>query len=168
VPNDAAHPAADLVQASDGDFLVARFFKRVRQVGVPARFQDNGNFYGTIPVFESQDGYALSVGTSCCGALIHSFGIGDGINPIGALVQGPNGNLYGATTAGGTGGKGTIFEISTDGSVYKVLHDFGDGTVPNDGAIPNGGLILGQDGNLYGTTYEGGSAGLGTIFRITP
>jgi uncharacterized repeat protein (TIGR03803 family) len=129
---------------------------------------NNGNLYGTIPVFESHDGFLLSLGTSCCGALFHTFTGPDGINPVGALVQGPNGNLYGATTGGGAAFGGTIFEISTDGSVFKTIHSFGDGSVPNDGTSPNGSLILGQDGNLYGTTYYGGSAGLGTIFKITP
>jgi uncharacterized repeat protein (TIGR03803 family) len=128
----------------------------------------DGNLYGTIPIFESHEGFLLRVGTSCCGSLFHSFGLFDGINPIGALVQGPNGHLYGTATVGGSGGKGTLFESSTDGSYFKVVHNFGDGTVPNDGASPNGSLILGTDGNLYGTTYNGGSAGLGTIFRFTP
>ena len=128
----------------------------------------DGNLYGTIPIFESHEGFLLRVGTSCCGSLFHSFGLFDGANPIGALVQGPNGHLYGTATVGGSGGKGTLFESSTDGSYFKVVHNFGDGTVPNDGASPNGSLILGTDGNLYGTTYNGGSAGLGTIFRFTP
>jgi uncharacterized repeat protein (TIGR03803 family) len=79
----------------------------------------------------------------------------------GSVFRGPNGNLYGVTNI-------TIFEISTDGSFFKALHIFGDGSVPHDGSSPNGGLVLGQDGNLYGTTYSGGSAGLGTIFRISP
>jgi uncharacterized repeat protein (TIGR03803 family) len=122
----------------------------------------DGNLYGTIPLFEHYDGSVFRVGTSCCFDTIYTFTLADfGTNPVGALVQGPNGNLYGVTN-------GTIFEVSTDGSFFKVLHIFGDGSVPNDGISPNGGLILGQDGNLYGTTYYGGSAGLGTIFRITP
>jgi uncharacterized repeat protein (TIGR03803 family) len=122
----------------------------------------DGNLYGTIPTFEHYDGSVFRVGTSCCFITIHTFTFTDfGTNPVGALVQGPNGNLYRVTN-------GTIFEVSTDGSFFKVLHIFGDGSVPHDGSIPNGGLVLGQDGNLYGTTYSGGSAGLGTIFRITP
>jgi uncharacterized repeat protein (TIGR03803 family) len=138
------------------------------QTQAPLVQASDGNLYETIPINGSHDGSIFRVGTSCCGVTVHSFSGADGINPVGALVQGSNGNLYGATTVGGTAGKGIIFEISTDGSVYKVLHSFGDGTVPNDGATPNGDLILGQDGNLYGTTYNGGSAGLGTVFRITP
>jgi uncharacterized repeat protein (TIGR03803 family) len=122
----------------------------------------DGNLYGTIPFFEHYDGSVFRVGTSCCFDPIYTFTLADiGTNPVGALVQGPNGNLYGVTN-------GTIFEVSTDGSFFKVLHIFGDGSVPHDGSSPNGGLVLGQDGNLYGTTYSGGSAGLGTIFRIIP
>jgi uncharacterized repeat protein (TIGR03803 family) len=100
--------------------------------------------------------------------VLHSFGQGsDGKDPRG-IVEGPNGNLYGATFLGGTGGQGTIFEVSTDGSSYTVLHNFADGTVPNDGEQPEGTLIVGADNNLYGTTLGGGSAGKGTVFKISP
>lgn len=51
---------------------------------------------------------------------------------------------------------------------YTVLHNFGDGTVPNDGASPGSGLTLGNDGNFYGTTSTGGSAGEGTVYKVTP
>jgi uncharacterized repeat protein (TIGR03803 family) len=182
-------PGATLVQANDGNFYGSTLQSPLGQLGTIFRLtpqgqlttiyfpfpQTNapliqatdGNLYTTIPAFNSSDGNVLRVGTSCCGAIIHSFGLPDGINPVGNLVQGPDGNLYGVTTAGGTAGKGTIFEISTDGSVFNVVHNFGDGTVSNDGSMANGGLILGEDGNLYGTTYSGGSAGLGTAFKFT-
>ena len=187
--NDAWMPGATLVQANDGNFYGSTLQSPLGQIGTIFRLTpegqfttvwtlfpqtqapliqaSDGNLYTTIPAFNSSDGSILRVGTSCCGAIIHSFGLLDGANPIGALVQGPDGNLYGATTAGGTAGEGTIFEISTDGSVFDVVHNFGDGSVPNDGSTPNGGLILGKDGNLYGTTYNGGSAGLGTVFKFT-
>jgi uncharacterized repeat protein (TIGR03803 family) len=84
------------------------------------------------------------------------------------VTQGPNGNLYGLTSDDGTAGKGTIFEVFIDSFSFKVLHNFGDGTVENDGAYPVGTLVLGSDNNFYGTTSEGGSAGLGTVFRISP
>jgi uncharacterized repeat protein (TIGR03803 family) len=92
-------------------------------------------------------------------------------NPYGVtsgVIQGPNGNLYGLIHSGGTAGKGFVFELSTDGSFFNVLHNFGDGTVQNDGEYPVGTLVVGSDNNLYGTTFEGGSAGLGTVFRISP
>ena len=186
---DYWRPGAALVLANDGNFYgstmqwgsfsggIFRLTPQGQLTGIWSLFPptqapliqtSDGNFYTTIPLYEHYLGYILKVGTSCCGALLHPFGLYDGVNPVGALVQGPNGHLYGAATAGGTAGGGTIFEISTDGSFFKVLHNFGDGSVPHDGASPNGGLVLGRDGNLYGTTYQGGSAGLGTIFKIAP
>jgi uncharacterized repeat protein (TIGR03803 family) len=84
------------------------------------------------------------------------------------VIQGPNGNLYGLTYSDGTAGKGTVFELAADGSSFNVLHNFGDGTVQNDGEYPVGTLVVSSDNNLYGTTALGGSAGLGTVFRISP
>ena len=89
----------------------------------------------------------------------------DGRVPNG-LVQGPNGNLYGTTQLGGTAGNGVVFEISTDGSLFTVLHNFGDGTITHDGKNPVGSLLVDPDNFLYGTTYEGG-VGLGTVFKIS-
>src|SRR5258707_460967 len=91
----------------------------------------------------------------------------DGDHPNG-LVQGPNGNLYGTTDYGGTAGNGVVFEISTDGSLFTVLHNFGDGNITHDGKNPVGSLVVGPDNFLYGTTYEGGIGGLGTVFKISP
>jgi uncharacterized repeat protein (TIGR03803 family) len=100
--------------------------------------------------------------------ILHTFGQGsDGTFPWGTVVQGPNGNLYGTTSLGGTAGQGVLFEISTDGTSYTILHNFGDGSVANDGNSPTGTLIVGHDKNLYGTTQSGGSAGLGTVFKFT-
>jgi len=75
--------------------------------------------------------------------------------------------LYGMTQAGGTGssqGLGVIFKIKPDGTEYSKLLDF-DGTLT--GSHPNGSFI--SDGTyLYGTTYDGGAPGIGTIFKIMP
>ena len=71
--------------------------------------------------------------------ILHTFGQGTDDRGIsGAVVQGPNGHLYGMTPGGGTAGKETIFEMSTDGSSYTVLHNFSDGTLPQDGNRPVG------------------------------
>jgi uncharacterized repeat protein (TIGR03803 family) len=84
-----------------------------------------------------------------------------------SLVQGKDGNLYGTTTYGGPGGAdgyGTVF-IMTPAGVLTTIYSFGN---TPDGANPEAGLILGTDGNFYGTTSEGGANGLGTVFKITP
>jgi hypothetical protein len=110
----------------------------------------------------------------------------DGYVATGNLVFDRAGNLYGATLFGGGQGTtcdslyggncGTVFELSppkTEGSPWTevVLHSFSGGT---DGAVPNGGLVVGPDNGIYGTTFYGGNAscaglegtGCGTVFRL--
>ena len=94
-----------------------------------------------------------------------------GGGPNGALIQGNNGNFYG-TDIGGGNGAGTIYEVTPEGAV-SVLYTFCSKTDCTDGSTPYGALIIGSDGNLYGTTYAGGAnttacnAGCGTVFKIT-
>jgi len=90
------------------------------------------------------------------------------------LAEGTDGNFYGVALYGGVNGSGTIFKI-TPGGVFSVLYAFsadGDEDLSTshnaDGAAPGAGLVLGQDGNFYGTTQFGGAYGVGTIFKITP
>lgn len=121
-----------------------------------------GNFYGASGqiIFKMTP---QSVVTT-----LHTFGQGtDGSYPTG-VVLGPTGNLYGSTTSGGTASYGTLFELSTDGSSFNILHNFSDGSVPNDGQQPYGIPAVGPDNNLYGTTAYGGSAGFGTIYSFSP
>jgi uncharacterized repeat protein (TIGR03803 family) len=93
-----------------------------------------------------------------------------GSRPSGKLVQAPDGNFYGTTEWGGdntTGcyaGCGTVFQMTQNGTV-TLLHKFENSHL-GDGAGPEGGLVLGTDGNLYGVTSQGGF-GYGTIYQIT-
>ncbi len=85
----------------------------------------------------------------------------DGVYPSAGLILSGN-TLYGTAAYGGSSGWGTVFKLNTDGSGFTNLHSFTNGS---DGAIPEAGLIL--SGNaLYGTTYEGGSSGNGTVFSV--
>ena len=86
----------------------------------------------------------------------------EGSLPQGSLLQAADGNFYGTTSSGGSGGQGTVFRITPTGEL-TVLHSF----VTTDGASPDAGLVQGADGNFYGTTSGGGS-GIGTVFQITP
>jgi uncharacterized repeat protein (TIGR03803 family) len=101
--------------------------------------------------------------------VLHNFGNGtDGDYLYGGLISNAAGNLYGTTYQGGTFGHGTVFELTPaagGGWTEQVLHSFGNGT---DGAYLYGGLILDAAGNLYGTTYVGGTYGHGTVFELTP
>jgi uncharacterized repeat protein (TIGR03803 family) len=96
--------------------------------------------------------------------VIYSFtGGADGGNPLAGFIIGPQGELYGTTSVGGKHGAGTVFKISQSGA-EQVLYSFTGGA---DGANPNSSLIFDAAGNLYGTTYSGGSAGAGAVFKVT-
>jgi uncharacterized repeat protein (TIGR03803 family) len=93
----------------------------------------------------------------------------DGAELYGGLALGSN-VLYGAAWEGGTKGNGTIYAVHTDGTGFTNLHTFAapyvtPGGINSEGANPHDTLAL--SGNvLYGTTYEGGSNGYGTVFRL--
>ena len=143
---DGASPTAGLFQASDGMLYGTTY------VGGSL---DRGSFFQMAP-----DGTGFT--------LLHSFtgGAMDGAYPQAALLQGPDGTLYGTTTQGGTANFGTIFEMAPDGTGFTLLHSFTRATM--DGAQPLAGLIQDPDGTLYGTTQYGGPVDLGTVFQIAP
>ncbi len=97
---------------------------------------------------------------------LHNFnGATDGANPYfpGLVAQARDGNLYGTSSTGGTNGFGTVYKITTSGT-FQVIYAFTGGI---DGAHPYGGVTLATDGKLYGTTFDAGTNGQGTIFKIT-
>ena len=102
-----------------------------------------------------------------------SFDVANGAAPSGVLVQGLDGNLYGAASAGGANGFGTVFKLTPHHGI-RTLYSFCSQANCTDGQYPDGGLTLGTDGNFYGTTGWGGAnscgtnLGCGTIFKITP
>ncbi len=99
---------------------------------------------------------------------VYSFDGADGLNPYAGLLRDKNGNFYGTTLNGGDescdppNGCGTVFKVSKTGK-ETVLHKF---TGRPDGEGPESVLVEDPVGNLYGTTYLGGSDGLGAIFKI--
>ena len=98
----------------------------------------------------------------------YSFGgTPDGAIPIGNPVVDKHGNIYGTTESGGAYGVGVVYRMQPKGSGYSesVAFNFG---LEIDGEYPYGGLIMDNKGALYGTTYVGGSAGQGTVFKLTP
>jgi len=132
---------------------------------------NDGNFYGTTYVGGNSScgnlggcGTIYKITPSGAFTTLYTFDGTHGANPIGPLALGTDGNFYGTTTQGGIEGlRGVVFRLSPEGKL-TVLHFF-DVT---DGAEPCGALVEGSDGNLYGTTFTGGSAGeYGTIFEIT-
>ena len=85
-------------------------------------------------------------------------------NSIAPLIVGSDGNFYGTTVKGGTANQGTVFQLTKKG-VLKIVYSFGANG--SDGLTPDGAVLQGADGKLYGTTYWGGSSGLGTIYSMT-
>src|ERR1039457_5408910 len=98
---------------------------------------------------------------------LFSFDGTDGAVPQAGLVQATNGDLYGTTYGGGTNSAGTIFKI-TPGGTLTMVYSFCSQTNCADGAYPEAGLVQAANGDLYGTTYGGGTHGYGTVFKITP
>ena len=84
--------------------------------------------------------------------------------PFAGLVQGTDGALYGTTQTGGSSSSGTVFKLNPDGSGFTVLQNLDYYTT---GGTPFARLVQGTDGALYGTTYDGGSSGQGTAFRLS-
>lgn len=132
----------------------------------------DGTLFGTA----SADGPDHSHGTvfalepSGRALVLHSFGdFSGGVVPLGGVVQGSAGTLYGTAGYGGTdsckGGCGVLFELSAAGQESR-LHIFSG--PPADGQLPEGGLTLDDRGNLYGTTAAGGAYGCGIVFQYTP
>ena len=100
-----------------------------------------------------------------------SFDGTNGSNPnYTSLVQGLDGNFYGTTEFGGTGGRasgwGTVFKITPAGTL-TTLYNFCIQANCADGQEPSAGLVLASNGNFYGTTYGGGANGFGTVYKIT-
>jgi uncharacterized repeat protein (TIGR03803 family) len=95
--------------------------------------------------------------------LLHAFGGTDGENPNPGLVLDTFNNAYGTTQYGGAYGSGVVFKVTSAGD-ESVEYSFDGGA---SGAYPNGGLVRDGEGNLYGTTYQGGAYNYGTIFKIT-
>jgi uncharacterized repeat protein (TIGR03803 family) len=93
---------------------------------------------------------------------LHNFtGSSDGEYPNAGLVLSGN-TLYGTAFNGGSGDAGTVFKVNTDGTGFTTLHSF----IPlSDGSGPAASLIL-SGNTLYGTTYQGGSSGWGTVFAV--
>jgi len=89
-----------------------------------------------------------------------------GFGPYSGMIFDQAGNLYGTTPSGGAYGPGIVFKLtpSNGGWTETILHDFNG----DDGAAPQGRLLLDGHGNLYGTTVGGGAYGYGVVFEVTP
>ncbi len=131
----------------------------------------DGRIYGTTDSGGAGSGTIFAISTNGTGfTLLHTLAAQnsdqtstEGDYPNSSLVQSSDGTLFGLANNGGSVGAGTLFSLSPNGLYFTVRHNFGVGT---DGAYPQK-LILGNDGELYGTTYGGGGNFYGTIFSLS-
>jgi uncharacterized repeat protein (TIGR03803 family) len=141
-------------------------------------FDSAGNIYGTTSGGGKYlDGTVFELSPAANGkwteTLLYSFcpvaGCADGANPASNLVFDSSGNLFGTTSAGGAQQSGAVFEL-TPGTGGKwtetTLYSFQNNNL--DGVNPDAGMLFDSGGNLYGTTYWGGTYGAGTVFELSP
>lgn len=169
-PASGKVPTGRLLQASDGNFY-------------GATATGGANHCSQIPEAGGNCGTLFRLTPAGQRTTLHSFGgsVADGVTPNGSLLQAADGNFYGTTVTGGANSCssvmppnpnscGTVFRMTPDGTV-TVTHSFG--AYFGDGIAPQGPLIQGRDGALYGTTGSGGGSGncgaifgCGTVFRL--
>jgi len=144
----------------------------------------SGNLYGTTSLGGSIKGVCIPWGcgtafkldTSGNYTVLHDFcsqaNCADGETPYAGLTEDAAGNLYGTTQYGGANhidpnanGGGTVFKLDTSGN-YTILYNFCSQANCTDGYQPYAGLIVDPSDNLYGTTYNGGANGGGTVFKL--
>ena len=152
-----ASPTSELVQGTDGNFYGTTYGGGAHQ------------YYGSV----------FKISPSGTFTLLYSFcaqtDCPDGSMPYAGLVRGADGSFYGTTLEGGAntgcslgaGTCGTVFKI-TPGGGLTTLHNFCSQPNCADGGNPYAGLILASDGNFYGTTFNRGANGYGTVFKISP
>lgn len=136
-----------------------------------------GNLYGAAPAGGTTGNgviYRLShTKKGWVDTVLHNFtnqnGDGSGLYWI-DLISDKSGNIYGATSFGGTNGTGTVWELvyseSKKSYSESILYEFG-ASGSGDGNNPYGGLAMDSEGNLYGTTLNGGPSNIGTSYKLT-
>ena len=153
----------------DGTGLTERF----QFGGAPGSFiqsalllGSDGRLYGTARQGGTGDrGMVFRLETTGNGfAVLKQFGSSaEGDSPRGGVIEGPEGVLYGTTTAGGTNGGGTVFRLNRDGTGFLTLAHFG----PDTGTNPLAQLLLSKDGALYGSCVAGGTTPTnGTLWKV--
>lgn len=140
---NGAGPRAGLIQAADGNFYGTTYNGGSNNAGTVFQVTTNGTLTMLVTL---------------------AFGDGTGAYPIAGLIQGHDGNFYGTTAFGGTNSGGTAFQVMTNKTLTTLISFNISG---NAGNSPYAGLVQANDGSLYGTTYQGGTNGSGTIFKLT-
>lgn len=139
---DGANPWAGLLAGRNGAVYGTTYFANSATRGTVFRMDEDGSNY----------------------MILHNFtGNPDGQEPRGRLIESSDGRLYGTTVFGGSGFRGAVFSMDTNGGSYTVFSFSGAGI----GGGPEAGVMEASDGVLYGTLYDGGSNSLGIVFALT-
>lgn len=153
---DGANPVSGLIRGTNGSYYGTTIAGGTNNAGTVYQL--------TVTSTETQVSGTSTPLTYATEQPIYSFsGLADGGSPYGGVIQETDGYLYGTTETGGTSGYGTVYRISTSGSL-NTIYTF---TGANDGGHPYAPLVEGTDGFLYGVTETGGSNGYGTLFQLT-
>jgi uncharacterized repeat protein (TIGR03803 family) len=161
-----------------GDGIVFEFIKASNTITILVRFNgsngihpegglimdQSGNLYGTTYAGGAHDDgtvFELGAGSGLITAML-SFAGSNGSGPIAGVILDRNGNLYGTTSTGGANGDGTVFEVGAGSGAITCTVSFAG----NNGADPVGGVIIDQNGNLYGTAEMGGAFKDGAVFEL--
>jgi uncharacterized repeat protein (TIGR03803 family) len=189
--SNGADPIGGLVEDSSGNLFGTTILGGTYGAGTVFEVANGSNSITTLASFNYSNGYsALGTlvedssgnlfgttslgGTSGYGTVFEvahgsntittlaSFNNGNGAFPYGGLVEDSSGNLFGSTTGGGTTGYGTVFEVANSSNSITTLASFNSTT----GFVPYGTLVDDSGGNLFGSTYVGGTSGAGTVFEV--
>jgi uncharacterized repeat protein (TIGR03803 family) len=126
----------------------------------------NGKLYGMTP-YGGNDDYGVLFEYDLSAkqfVKLRDFEVSTGYNPFGSLVQAEGGKLYGCTYQGGASDYGLIFEYELSSGTYAVRKEF-DGVA---GSYPQSGMMLADNGRLYGLTQYGGADNAGVVFEFEP
>src|SRR5438132_9116013 len=155
--SDGATPHAGLITDSAGNLYGTTYFGgNASDAGTVFQLTPNGSGGWTQTVL-----YAFCPAGQCA----------DGANPSAGLIMDSAGNLYGTASKAGNKGKGVVFQLTptSSGWSYQVLYRFcPELTGCSHGGDPEASLVMDGAGNLYGTTYAGGSNGYGVVFELSP
>jgi uncharacterized repeat protein (TIGR03803 family) len=141
--DDPQQPVGGVIQLPDGALVGTTKVGGLKNNGTIYRIETSGQF-----------------------VVLKSLGlVADGImQPEGTLLLASDGLLYGTCALGGTTGAGAVFRLAPDGSAFAILHHFG--TTVDSARQPSAGLIEAPDGSLLGTSFAGGAANVGAIFKL--
>lgn len=150
--------ATSLIQVSDG-----KFYGTAERTGEALNGPAGGLVFSLTPSGTFATVYKFAAGKT------KTYPNGSGPN---RLIEGPDGKLYGDTGLGGSIGYGVLFRVDKTGKNFQILQNYSINPAAANGSTPTS-LVAGNDGNVYGTTYYGGSNSCGygnncgTLFRVT-